>query len=283
MEIIERAPAKINLGLDILFKRQDGYHELETILTSIDLADRLHFTSLAEDVIRIETNNSFLPLDQKNHIYLAAEQIKKTCQISKGVHIFLEKNIPVAAGLGGGSSDCAATLRGLNRMWQLQLSLEELKMIGNRIGSDVSYCLSGGTAFASGRGEMIMHLPDVPQCWVILAKPQVSVSTSSVFRELSLPDVAHLDMQGLKQAIIQQDYAKMLPKMGNVLETVTSKRYPLIQKMKKRMMHYGADIALMSGSGPTVFALCIQKSRALRVYNGLRGFCQEVYMIRTLK
>lgn len=283
MDIIEKAPAKINLGLDALYKRQDGYHELEMVMTSVDLADRLSFETISEDKIIIETNNSFLPLDRRNHVYQAAELLKKTYNQSQGIKIHIEKKIPVAAGLAGGSSDCAATLRGLNRLWELNLSNSRLEELGGQIGSDVPYCIEGGTAFVTGRGEKIELLPAMPQCWVVLVKPRMSVSTSSIFGSLSFNSIDHPDIKGLKQAIEFNDYVMMTQKIGNALEGVTIKRHPIIQQIKDRMIKYGADAALMSGSGPTVFALCSKKTRAQRIYNGLKGFCDEVYLVRTLK
>lgn len=283
MEIIEKAPAKINLGLDALYKRQDGYHELEMIMASVDLADRLIFEELSEDKIVIETESSFLPIDRRNHVYQAAELLKSTFRLTQGVKIIIEKHIPVAAGLAGGSSDCAATLRGLNRLWNLGLSLEELAELGSKIGSDVPYCIHGKTAYVTGRGEKIDFLPTMPQCWVVLVKPKMSVSTSSIFGSLSFNSIQHPDILGLKQAVEANDYFLMTEKIGNALEGVTIKRHPVIQQIKDRMMKYGADAALMSGSGPTVFALCDKKTRAQRIYNGLKGFCDEVYLVRTLK
>ncbi|EOH95789.1 4-diphosphocytidyl-2-C-methyl-D-erythritol kinase [Enterococcus moraviensis ATCC BAA-383] len=283
MEIIEKAPAKINLGLDALYKRNDGYHELEMIMASVDLADRLTFELLPENEIIIETDSSFLPVDRRNHVYQAAELLKNTFHITQGVKIYIEKRIPVAAGLAGGSSDCAAALRGLNRLWDLGLSLEELAELGSTIGSDVPYCIHGGTAFVSGRGEKIEFLSSMPQCWVILVKPRMSVSTGSIFGSLSFNSIQHPDVQGLKKAIEADEYQLMAEKVGNALESVTIKRHPVIQQIKDRMMKYGADAALMSGSGPTVFALCEKKTRAQRIYNGLKGFCDEVYIVRTLK
>ncbi|MGX7149689.1 4-(cytidine 5'-diphospho)-2-C-methyl-D-erythritol kinase [Enterococcus ureasiticus] len=283
MEIIEKAPAKINLGLDALYKRNDGYHELEMIMASVDLADRLTFELLPKNEIVIETDSSFLPVDRRNHVYQAAELLKSTFNLTQGVKIYIEKRIPVAAGLAGGSSDCAAALRGLNRLWNLGLSLEELAELGSKIGSDVPYCVHGGTAFVSGRGEKVEFLPSMPQCWVVLVKPKMSVSTSTIFGSLSFNSVEHPDICGLKQAIETDDYQLMAEKIGNALEGVTIKRHPVIQQIKDRMMKYGADAALMSGSGPTVFALCEKKTRAQRIYNGLKGFCDEVYIVRTLK
>ncbi|MDA9471177.1 4-(cytidine 5'-diphospho)-2-C-methyl-D-erythritol kinase [Enterococcus sp. 5H] len=283
MEIIEKAPAKINLGLDALYKRQDGFHELEMIMASVDLADRLTFEPLSKNEIVIETDSSFLPVDRRNHVYQAAELLKDTFGLTQGVKIKIEKRIPVAAGLAGGSSDCAAALRGLNRLWNLGLSLEELVELGSKVGSDVPYCVHGGTAFVTGRGEKIEFLPPMPQCWVVLVKPRMSVSTSTIFGSLSFNSIEHPDIAGLKQAVEANDYKLMTEKVGNALEGVTIKRHPIIQQIKDRMTKYGADAALMSGSGPTVFALCEKKTRAQRIYNGLKGFCDEVYVVRTLK
>ncbi|MBO0461914.1 MULTISPECIES: 4-(cytidine 5'-diphospho)-2-C-methyl-D-erythritol kinase [Enterococcus] len=282
MELIEKAPAKINLGLDVLYKRPDGYHELEMVMSSVDLADHLFFEELSEDRIIVETNKAFLPVDQRNNVYQAALLLKKKYQIKKGVKIVVKKNIPVAAGLGGGSTDCAAALRGINRLWNLGCSLEELAEIGLEVGTDVPYCVYGQTAYVGGKGEIVQLLPAMPSCWVILVKPKMSVSTRTVFREIDTQKIQHQDIAGLADALRQQDYQKMLTKMGNSLEDVTGKRHPIIHQIKERMIKYGADAALMSGSGPTVFAVCQHYSRAQRVYNGLKGFCEEVYLVRTL-
>lgn len=282
MELIEKAPAKINLGLDVLYKRPDGYHELEMVMSSVDLADHLFFEELPEDRIIVETNKAFLPVDQRNNVFQAATLVKNKYQIKKGVKIFVKKNIPVAAGLGGGSTDCAAALRGLNQLWNLGCSLNELAEIGLEVGTDVPYCVYGSTAFVSGKGENVQVLSPMPQCWVILVKPKMSVSTRTVFQEIDVKQITHQNIYGLVEAVQRKDYQTMIKKMGNSLENVTGKRHPIIHQIKNRMLKYGADAALMSGSGPTVFALCRHYSRAQRVYNGLKGFCDEVYLVRTL-
>ncbi|MEY8445796.1 4-(cytidine 5'-diphospho)-2-C-methyl-D-erythritol kinase [Enterococcus ratti] len=282
MELIEKAPAKINLGLDVLYKRPDGYHELEMVMSSVDLADHLFFEELPEDRIIVETNKAFLPVDQRNNVFQAATLVKNKYQIKKGVKIFVKKNIPVAAGLGGGSTDCAAALRGLNQLWNLGCSLSELAEIGLEVGTDVPYCVYGSTAFVSGKGENVQVLSPMPQCWVILVKPKMSVSTRTVFQEIDVKQITHQNIYGLVEAVQRKDYQTMIKKMGNSLENVTGKRHPIIHQIKNRMLKYGADAALMSGSGPTVFALCRHYSRAQRVYNGLKGFCDEVYLVRTL-
>ena len=283
MEIIEKAPAKINLSLDVLYKREDGYHEMEMVMTSVDLADRIALKTLEEDLIVIHSTNGFLPLDQRNHAYKAAKLLKDTYHIKKGVDISIEKKIPIAAGLAGGSSDAAATLRGLNRLWHLNLSNEELVLLGEQIGSDVPYCIYGGTAYATGRGEKIQQIDAPPQCWVVLVKPKKGISTWTVFENLSFEQLVHPETEKMLLAIQEKDFLQMVCNTGNALETASAIKQPDIKRIKKKMIQFGADAALMSGSGPTVYALCKTYSKAQRVYNGLKGFCNEVYLVRTLK
>lgn len=277
-----KAPAKINLSLDVLGKREDGYHEVRMIMTTIDLADRIELTLLEEDTIRIVSENRYVPDDQRNLAYKAAELLKKRFRVKKGVQIEIEKNIPVAAGLAGGSSDAAATLRGLNQLWDLQLSLEALAQLGAEIGSDVSFCVYGGTAIATGRGEIIEHIDAPPPCWVILAKPIIGVSTADVYGNLNLKEVKHPNVDGMITAIETGDYKEICKTVGNVLETVTLRMYPEVSVIKEQIKRFGADATLMSGSGPTVFGLVRHDSRMHRVYNGLKGFCQNVYAVRLL-
>lgn len=283
MEVIEKAPAKINLGLDILHKRSDGYHEVNMVMASIDLADKVTLCSLESDEILVETDCSFLPLDERNHVFQAAKLVKERYGITKGVHIKIDKKIPVAAGLAGGSSDAAATFRGLNRLWELDLSIEELTLLGEAIGSDVPYCVEGGTRLATGRGECLSCLPEVPPCWVVVVKPPVSVSTWKVFTDLAVDELEHPDIDALKKGIEAGDYQEMVRHMGNSLEKATIDRCPMVAQIKRKLLDFGADAAVMSGSGPTVFALCQKYSRAQRVFNGVKGFCDEVYLVRTLK
>lgn len=282
MEIIEKAPAKINLGLDILYKRDDDYHEVKMVMASIDLADKVTLSPLDSDDILVETDCSFLPLDERNHVYQAARLLKETYNITKGVHISIDKKIPVAAGMAGGSSDAAATLRGLNQLWDLNLSSEVLAELGGQIGSDVPYCIEGGTKLATGRGECLECLAKVPACWVIVVKPPVSVSTWTIFDDLDVDELAHPNIAALEKAIVNGDYQEMIKHLGNSLESATSQKYPIVEQIKSKMLGFGADAAVMSGSGPTVFALCDKYSRAQRVYNGVKGFCDEVYLVRTL-
>lgn len=282
MKICIKAPAKINLALDVLRKREDGFHEVEMIMTTVDLADRIELEFLEEDKIVVDVSEGFVPSDSRNLAYKAAQLLKERFNVYKGVKIYIQKNIPVSAGLAGGSSDAAATLRGLNQLWGLNLTLAELAILGAEIGSDVSFCVYGGTALATGRGEKIRHISAPPPCWVILAKPQMGVSTSEVYRNLILNDLSHPNIMEMISAIEQRNYPMICQKLGNVLETVTFKAYPEVSRIKEQMIRFGADGVLMSGSGPTVFGLVKHESRMLRIYNGLRGFCDDVHAVRLM-
>ncbi|KAA9012012.1 4-(cytidine 5'-diphospho)-2-C-methyl-D-erythritol kinase [Niallia endozanthoxylica] len=282
MKLLVKAPAKINLSLDVLHKRPDGYHEVEMIMTTIDLADRLELTLLERDEVKIISHNRFVPDDQRNLAYQAARLLKDRFSIQKGVLITIEKTIPVAAGLAGGSSDAAAALRGLNKLWNLGLTIHELAELGAEIGSDVSFCVYGGTALAKGRGEMITPLPAPPTCWVVLAKPFIGVSTADIYRRLEVEKIDHPNTKAMIQAINENDFSKVCSNLGNVLEDVTLKLHPEVAQIKDQMKRFGADAVLMSGSGPTVFGLVQHDSRMQRVYNGLRGFCDQVFAVRMM-
>ncbi|SEO92739.1 4-diphosphocytidyl-2-C-methyl-D-erythritol kinase [Amphibacillus marinus] len=282
MHVFEKAPAKINLTLDVLYKRPDQYHEVEMVMTTVDLADRLELIHLNQDVIQIESESKYVPNDERNLAYVAADLIKKTYKINSGVQIKIEKQIPVAAGLAGGSSDAAATLRALNRLWSLNRSLDELAALGAQIGSDVPFCVYNRTGLAQGRGEQITHLPPPPSCWAVLAKPIIGVSTESVYQNLNLQTIKHPNTKAMVAAINNSNYDQMVKYVGNVLEDVTLPLHPEVTQIKTMMKQSGADAVLMSGSGPTVFGLTRQQSRADRIYNSLKGFCQDVFVVRLL-
>lgn len=283
MKVYEKAPAKINLLLDVLRKRSDGYHEVEMVMTMVDLADRLEMEELPRDTIIISSQAGFIPLDEKNLAFQAAKLIKERYEVKQGVYIHLDKKIPVAAGLAGGSSDAAAALRGLNRLWRLGIPDEELQALGAELGSDVPFCVTGGTAIASGRGERLQPIANPPQCWVILAKPPINVSTADIYRRLRADRITeHPSLADMVQAIGGHDFYGVCRSLGNVLEDVTLPLYPEVQQLKDAMMKLGADGVLMSGSGPTVFGLVSRESKIARIYNGLRGFCKEVYAVRLL-
>ncbi|MFY0544663.1 4-(cytidine 5'-diphospho)-2-C-methyl-D-erythritol kinase [Brevibacillus sp. H7] len=283
MRISVKAPAKINLTLDVLSKRPDGYHEVEMVMTTVDLADRVDLTLLDSGEIALDCSASFVPDDMRNHAYKAATLLKERYQVRQGVRIYIDKQIPVAAGLAGGSSDAAATLRGLNKLWNLGLSLDELAELGAEIGSDVPFCVYGGTALARGRGEKITHLTSPAACWVILAKPPIGVSTADVYGNLRVQQIAnHPPTEQMLRAIRNQDFALMCDSLGNVLEEVTLSLYPQVRQIKELMAASGADGVLMSGSGPTVFALVQKEGKVHRIYNALRGFVKDVYVARML-
>lgn len=283
LKIYEKAPAKINLMLDVLHKRPDGYHEVEMIMTMADLADRLEMNELPRDTIIISSQAGYIPLDEKNLAFQAAKLIKERYGVRRGVYIHLDKKIPVAAGLAGGSSDAAATLRGLNRLWQLNIPREELMALGAELGSDVPFCISGGTALATGRGEVLTPIQSPPQCWVVLAKLPINVSTADVYGNLRSTEIKkHPSATAMIQAIESRSFHNVCDNLGNVLEEVTLQMYPEVAHLKETMQRLGADGVLMSGSGPTVFGLVSKESKVPRIYNGLRGFCKEVYAVRLL-
>lgn len=278
MKMMVRAPAKLNLGLDTPFAHSDGAIEWRMVMTSIGLSDHVQIETTTSSKIQIISDSGFLPNDKRNLAYQAAHLFLERTGVTSGLNITIEKNIPVAAGLGGGSSDAAAVLRGLNDMFDTQLSLEEMAKLGLAIDSDVPYCVYGRTALVSGRGEIVTPLRPLPKMWFVLAKPNVSVSTPRILRRLRYTQVDHPNIEGLLEGIEQSDYAQIVANLGNTLEPITASSHPQIQVIKDRLLKYGADGSQMSGSGPTVFGVCHSESRARRIYNSISGFCHEVYV-----
>jgi 4-diphosphocytidyl-2-C-methyl-D-erythritol kinase len=271
------------LLLDVLRKRDDGYHDVQMVMTMVDLADRLEMEEIPGDRIVLSSQAGFIPLDEKNLAFQAARLVKERCGVTKGVYIHLDKKIPVAAGLAGGSSDAAAALRGLNRLWGLGLSGGELEALGTELGSDIPFCVRGGTAVARGRGEVLESIPSPPPCWVVLAKPSIAVSTADVYGKLRVGDIGfHPSLDDMLSAIRRESFPDVCASLGNVLETVTMQLHPEVRQIKECMERLGADGVLMSGSGPTVFALAAKESKVARLYNGLRGFCKDVFVARML-
>jgi 4-diphosphocytidyl-2-C-methyl-D-erythritol kinase len=283
MKVTELAKAKINLTLDILNKRADGFHEVEMIMQTIDLTDQMIFSLRNDMDITIECDVSYVPTDDRNLAYKAAKLLQDRYSIKKGAHIILHKKIPVSAGLAGGSSNAAATLRGLNQLWDIGLTLEELVTLGAEIGSDVPFCVyGGGTGIARGRGELIERIPKAPPMIVLLAKPQLSVSTSVIYQNFNFDNIMHKpNTKEMINAIINQDAKMICDNLANVLETVTLSMHPEVERLKEQMLAFGADGVLMSGSGPTVYGIVLKEKRAASIFNALRGFCNEVYFVRT--
>lgn len=281
IELNLKALAKINLGLDVLRRREDGYHEVKMVMQTIHLYDKIQLRKLQTSDIKVETNLFYLPANENNLVYKAAKLLKDEFSIPNGVYIGLEKHIPVAAGMAGGSSDAAAVLYGMNRMFQLGLSMEELMERGVKIGADVPYCLMRGTALAEGIGEKLTALKPVPKCPVLIAKPSISVSTKFVYENLKLDEnTVHPDMDAVVQAIEAGDIREMANHMGNVLESVTCAHYPVIPQLKEVMIKNGAMNAMMSGSGPTVFGLFESKSAARAAMREIRDkeLAKQVYL-----
>lgn len=263
-EIRLKARAKINLTLDVTGKREDGYHLLKTIMQTLALYDGIYMKKLEKPEIKLETNLPWLPVDERNLAWKAANLMRETFHIKGGVFIDIDKRIPVAAGLAGGSADCAAVLVGMNRLFDLHLSKKQLEEIAGRLGSDIPYCVRRGTVLCEGVGEILSDVEHpCPLCYVVLAKLPVSVSTVSVYKALRWQEVEkHPDTEAMLLAMEEKDTAKMGRLLCNVLETVTIERYPQIARIKERLMELGAEGALMSGSGPTVFGLFSKRDQA---------------------
>lgn len=258
-----KAYGKINLGLDVVRRREDGYHEVKMIMQTVNIYDRIFIKKNDSSEIKIKTNLFYLPNNSDNIMYKAAKLLFDEFRITKGLDINLQKNIPVSAGMAGGSTDAAAVMFGINVMFRLGLSIEELMERAVKIGADVPYCLLRGTALSEGIGEKLTRLSPPPNCFIVIAKPGFGVSTKHVYQNLNLDGLErHPDIDGLMEAIKNKDLKKMSEKMENVLETVTAKEHPEIDRLKQLMLECGACVSLMSGSGPTVFGLFEKKEDA---------------------
>jgi len=280
-KIIETAYAKINLGLRILGKRNDGYHEVSMIMQSVGLSDEVIITE--GEGIQVSTNLEGLSCGQDNLAYKAAALLAERYNIVPNVHIVLNKKIFMAAGLAGGSSDAAAVLRGLNKYWDLNLYDDRLEALAAELGSDVPFCISGGSAIAKGRGEVILPLPDMPETYVVLAKPKnLDISTAWVYKNYNPRRI--VNTPGIWQIAenIGNGAEAMVPYMGNVLETVTIPAHPQIALIKARMLNAGAYFSMMSGSGPTVFAFAENKETAENIVEALKDFELETAITTTV-
>lgn len=255
------AYAKINLGLDVIRKREDGYHEVRMIMQNIGIHDELDFEKVKESGIWINVNKAPLPTNKNNLIYKAAKLLMDEFGITEGLKVNLTKNIPIAAGLAGGSTDAAATMKAVNDIWKLGLDNKQLRERGVKIGADVPYCIMQGTAISEGIGEKLTPLPNCPKCYALIAKPPISVSTKYVYEHLKIDDLVHPNIDGIIDGIKKKDIYLLSDNLGNVLESVTVNKYPVIEDIKELMMEKGALNALMSGSGPTVFGLFDSKEK----------------------
>ena len=279
-EISVKALAKINLGLDVVRRREDGYHEVKMVMQTIHLFDRLEMKKTAGG-ITMTTNLSFLPTNENNLVYKAAKLLMDEFQIRDGIDVKLHKYIPVAAGMAGGSTDAAAVLYGMNRMFELGLSKEELMQRGVKIGADVPYCIMRGTVLAEGIGEKLTPLPPMPKCQILIAKPPISVSTKMVYEKLDSCEIKeHPDIDGILDGLKNQDLEQVAASLGNVLEKVTVEAYPVIAQIKECMMEAGALGAMMSGSGPTVFGIFRDRRTAKEAFTKVKAqnLAKQIYL-----
>ncbi|MFI3175602.1 MAG: 4-(cytidine 5'-diphospho)-2-C-methyl-D-erythritol kinase [Bacillota bacterium] len=285
-EIELKSRAKINLTLDVVGKREDGYHLLETVMQSLKLHDRIIMSKLDVDEIQIKSNLPWLPCDERNLAHKGVKLMKERFQIKEGVHISMSKRIPVSAGLGGGSSNCAAAMVGMNRLFSLGLRRFELEKLAAEIGSDIPYCIRRGTVLGTGIGTELKNITPCPSCFVVLAKMPVSVSTVTVYKGLDLNQISeHPSAKKMEKAMQSKDIVAMGQALGNVLESVTMERFPRIKDMKETFIELGAKGALMSGSGPTVFALFESYEEARQVANTVKRQygLKEVFVTETFQ
>jgi len=278
-----KARAKINLGLDVVRRREDGYHEVKMVMQMLRLYDQIDIEKTQESGILVRSNLSFLPTDERNIAYKAAKVMIDQFGLEQGVIIRIEKHIPVAAGMAGGSTDCAAVLYGMNKLFGLRLNQKKLREIGVKLGADVPYCLMRQTALSEGIGEILTPISPLQDCPILIAKPSVSVSTRHVYEHLKLDEqTMHPDIDGIVTALADGDLYGVTDRMANVLETVTVPEHPVIDEIKKQMMASGAVNALMSGSGPTVFGIFDDEEKAKKACEDMKasGLARQIYLTR---
>lgn len=277
-----KAHAKINLSIDVLSRRADGYHDVRMIMQSVSLYDTLKF-NICENGIRLYCNSPDIPCNEKNIVFKMLNLIKEKYDISSGIEVDIEKRIPVAAGLAGGSTDAASAIIAANKIWNLGMSYDEMIALGREIGADVPFCIKGGTALSEGIGEKLTPLPPLPTTLVVLAKPPIQVSTRDVYQKLRLDEIiVRPDTNKIIEYIKEGNIRSIPDNLVNVLESVTIKRYPIIDEIKREMVQAGALGSLMSGSGPTVFGIFDDYIKAETSYNRLRDYIKDVYMVETV-
>ena len=276
-----QAYAKINLSLDVVGRLENGYHLVRMIMQTIGICDELSFER-TDGEIRITANDGDLPLGEDNLIYRAAVMIRDRFHTG-GVSVHLEKRIPVAAGMAGGSTDAACTLKAMNQLYDLRLSEEELRELGVKLGADVPYCIMGGTALSEGIGEVLTPIAPMSDCFLLVAKPEINVSTKYVYEQLDSHEIPlHPDVDGMRRAIEDKNVRKMAKLLGNVLQTVTIERYPIVEELKQVMLEQGALGSLMSGSGPSTFGIFDDEEKAKAAAERIKalGLAKQVFVTR---
>ncbi|CAH2211801.1 4-(cytidine 5'-diphospho)-2-C-methyl-D-erythritol kinase [Tepidibacter aestuarii] len=275
--------AKINLSIDVLGKREDNYHLVEMIMQTIDLYDNVNIEEIESGII-IESNNEHVPTDSSNIAYKAADLIKREFSIDKGLKITINKNIPVAAGLAGGSTNAAAVLVGLNKLWGLNLTQEQLMKLGLRLGADVPFCILGGAAIAKGIGEELTRIKDLGNVKILICKPDILVSTKWVYQNLNINKVAKRpNIKNILNNLQENDVQALACNMVNVLESVTENKYTQIKEIKKKMIEHNALGSMMSGSGPTVFGIFNNLDCAQKAKEELQQVYKQTYLVNTYK
>ena len=271
--LTRNAYAKVNLALDVLRRREDGYHDVCMIMQNLSLYDTLTFTVEEANTLTITLacDKAFVPCDAHNLIYKAIALMGETYHLTGHVHVELVKRIPVEAGMAGGSTDCAAAFHAMRELYGLDVSDQDLMKLGVKLGADVPYCIMAKTALSEGIGEVLTEVAPLPDCFVVVAKPAISVSTKMVYENLHANELQHHpDVAGMVEALKQGDLSGVASRMENVLETVTTKLYPQIEEIKQTMKESGAENAIMSGSGPTVFGLYTEKATAEQAAEKIR-------------
>ena len=275
-----KAYAKVNLSLDITGKRPNGYHEVEMIMQQISLHDVVTLEKISSG-ISIHTNCPYIPSDHRNIVYQVAQEMMDQYQLSGGLSIDIEKNIPVAAGLAGGSADAAAVIMGMNNLFKLDLPLEVMKAFALKFGADIPFCIEGGAAIARGIGEELEPIKGLKDTWMVLVKPNIGVSTESVYKQVNISQIKkHPPTLKLKEAIEKNDLHNLSKYMYNVLEEVTGKNYPVIELLEKKLRSFNALGAMMSGSGPTVFGIYRNYKNAQKAYKNLLKTQREVFLVQ---
>ncbi|MBX5436589.1 MAG: 4-(cytidine 5'-diphospho)-2-C-methyl-D-erythritol kinase [Alicyclobacillaceae bacterium] len=279
--MLERAYAKINLTLDVLGRRPDGYHEVDMVMQTVDLSDLVWLDETDGDAIEVESSSSQIPADHRNLAYVAADVFRRAAGIRRGVRIRIDKSIPVAAGLGGGSADAAAVLRGLNRLWNTGFSADELAQMGARVGSDVPFLVQSGCAIARGRGERLERVDHSLRAWVVLIRPPVFVSTAEVYEALSPQDyTSEPRSRQLVERLVAGDLEQVQALVHNGLADAAKRLYPEILQVERRVEHLSPVPVHMSGSGPTLYCLFAARGPAQRLWGAVRGFSRDVYLCR---
>ncbi len=284
MNCIElKSRAKINLSIDVLGQRDDGYHLVEMIMQTIDLYDIIKIKSIEDEDIIIKTNSEHIPSDSSNIVYKAAKLIKQEFNIDEGIEIYIEKNIPIAAGMAGGSGNAAAVLVGLNKLWNLNLSESTLKELGLKLGADVPFCIDGATSLAENIGEKLTKIKGLSKdVFILVCKPDIFVSTKDVYEAIDNTVIEKRPNNKLLIQLLEENNTELLSKnMYNVLETVTKEKYPIIQQIEDIMIENNALGAMMSGSGPTVFGLYNNKDDAQKCKEILRQNFKQIYIVKS--